>query len=370
MFQRWLLLALLLASTARADLPVETTGGVAVLPARLGPHWAWAADVVQRRIALVDLESGRTLGVIDGGFGVPSGLFPSQRREIYLPETHYSRGSRGERTDVVTIYDAASLAAVAEVRIPPGRAINALSSVNAALSDDERFAMLCADGALLTVSLDPAGHEAGRQRSQPFFDPIQDPVTEKAVRHGDSWLFVSFEGLVLPVDVSGPTPSFGERWSLLDSTDRKDGWRIGGQQHLALHEPTGRLYSLVHQGGPDTHKQSGTELWVYDLAARRRVQRIPLRSPGFTYLGVPIGPDWIWPFNRIQDWLVAYLPELGVGSVAVTQDDRPLLVTGSNFSGSLAIYDGLSGDFLRRVFPGNMTTLGLQTPWTGAETKP
>ena len=139
MFQRWFLCAVLLASTARADLPVETTGGVEVLPARLGPHWAWAADVVLRRTSLVDLESGRTLGVIDGGFGVPEGLFPSQRREIYLPETYYSRGSRGERTDVVTIYDAVTLLPVAEVKIPPKRAINALSSANAALSDDERF---------------------------------------------------------------------------------------------------------------------------------------------------------------------------------------------------------------------------------------
>jgi methylamine dehydrogenase heavy chain len=230
--------------------------------------------------------------------------------------------------------------------------------------------MLCADGALLTVTLDASGREAGRWRSQPFFDPVRDPVTEKAVRHGDHWLFVSFEGLVHPVDVSGETPRSGERWSLLDSADRADGWRIGGQQHLALHGPTGRLYCLVHQGGPDTHKDPGTELWVYDVASRRRLQRITLRSPGFTYLGVPIGLDWPWPLSRIPDWMIAFVPELGVGSVAVTQDDRPLLVTGSNFSGSLAVYDGLSGEFLRRVAPGNMTTLGLQTPWTGAEPAP
>jgi methylamine dehydrogenase heavy chain len=191
-------------------------------------------------------------------------------------------------------------------------------------------------------------------------------VTEKAVRHGDQWLFVSFEGLVHPVDVSGPRPRFGERWSLFTTADLADDWRIGGQQHLALHEPTGRLYALVHQGGADTHKQAGTQLWVYDLATRRCIQRIPLRSPGFTYLGVPIGLAWPWPLSRIPDWLTAWVPELGVGLVAVTQDDRPLLVTGSNFSGSLAVYDALSGEFLRRVAPGNMTTLALQTPWTGA----
>jgi len=101
---------------------------------------------------------------------------------------------------------------------------------------------------------------------------------------------------------------------------------------------------------------------------RRRVQRIELRGPGFTYLGVPIGLDWPWPFSRIPDWLIRYAPELGVGAVAVTQDAQPLLVTGSNFSGSLAIYDALSGEFLRRVAPGNMTTLGIQTPFGGAET--
>ncbi len=201
----------------------------------------------------------------------------------------------------------------------------------------------------------------------PFFDPQKDPVTEKAVRFGDSWLFVSFEGLVHPVDLSGPEASFGERWSLFDSADRNAGWRIGGQQHLALHQATGRLYSLVHQGGLDTHKQAGTQLWVYDVATRKRVQTIALRGPGFTYLGVPVGLDWPWPLSRIPDVLVRYVPELAVGAVAVTQDAQPLLVTGSNFSGALAIYDALSGEFLRRIAPGNMTTLGLQTPWTGAE---
>jgi methylamine dehydrogenase heavy chain len=405
----WLLCAALLAAPAHADLPVETTGQVERLPEPLGPHWAWASDPVLRRTALVDLESGRTLGMLDGGFGVTSGLFPTRRREIYLPETHYSRGSRGERTDVVTIYDAVSLFPIGEVKIPARRAFNSLIAANAALSDDERFvavfnytpatslsivdverrrfageiatpgcslayaagprrfAMLCADGAFLTVTLDAAGREAGRRRSEPFFDPAADPVTEKAVRLGETWLFVSFEGLVHPVDVSGPEPRLGERWSLLDSADRKDGWRVGGHQHLAVHGPTGRLYSLVHQGGPDTHKQAGTELWVYDVAERRRVQRIGLRGPGFTYLGVPVGFDLPWPLSRIPDWLVRFEPALGIGVVAVTQDADPLLVTGSNFSGALAIYDALSGDFLRRVAPGNMTTIGLQTPWTGAE---
>ena len=50
-------------------------------------------------------------------------------------------------------------------------------------------------------------------------------------------------------------------------------------QHLALHAGTGRLYSLMHVGGEYTHKDPGTEVWVYDLAGKRRVQRIALKDP-------------------------------------------------------------------------------------------
>src|SRR5205807_411975 len=66
-----------------------------------------------------------------------------------------------------------------------------------------RFLMLCANGAALSVMLDDEGGEARLERSEPFFDPQKDPVTEKAVRRGNEWLFVSFEGVVHPVDVSG-----------------------------------------------------------------------------------------------------------------------------------------------------------------------
>jgi methylamine dehydrogenase heavy chain len=229
-----------------------------------------------------------------------------------------------------------------------------------------RFVLLCPDGSLLSLTLDDAGREVAKLRSQPFFDPEADPVTEKAVRLGDQWLFVSFEGRVHPVDVSGPEPRFGEVWSLLDDVDRADSWRIGGSQHLAVHQSSGRLYSLVHQGGPDTHKDPGTELWVYDVAKRERLQRIELRSTGFTYLGVPIefGAGWPWPLSRLHGWLLdTFLAGIGVESVEVTQDAAPLLVTASVFSGGLAVYDGLSGEFLRRVYSGNMTSMALQAPF-------
>lgn len=401
-------LAVLATGSASAQLPIEEVGGVERLPRPRSPHWVWVSDALLARTALVDLDSGRMLGVLDGGWGLTAALFPRTRPEIYVPETHYSRGSRGERTDLITIYDAVSLAPNGEVILPPKRAFNPLPSGNHALSDDDRFIavfnftpatslsivdierrrfvgeiptpgcslvyaggprrflMLCGDGAALIVTLDEEGRERSKLRTRRFFDPQQDPVSEKAARWRDRWIFVSFDGLVHEIVLSTPEPRFPQPWSLLDERDREGSWRIGGAQHLAIHEASGRLYSLVHQGDRDTHKDAGTELWVYDLESHERLQRIELKSPGFTFMGISMefGQGWIWPFNRLYDWLAdATVSRVGVGEIAVTQDEAPLLVTGANFTGSLAIYDALSGEFRKRVVTGNMTTLILQAPW-------
>jgi hypothetical protein len=124
----------------------------------------------------------------------------------------------------------------------------------------------------------------------------------------------------------------------------------------------------MHRGGEDTHKEPGSEVWVYDLATHERIDRITLRHPGLSFLSetVEFGRSWIWPFNRFWDLLLDNaVPNPGSNLVQVTQDSAPLLVTGSQIGGSIAVYDGLSGEFLRRVSSGNLTTHGLQAPFTG-----
>jgi len=400
------LVALVLAVPARADVAPEPIGRVESLPAP-GPHWVWASDGVSRRIALVDLDTGEMRGVVDGGWGITTGLFSADGR-TWIPETHYSRGSRGQRTDVVTAYGARSLAPEREIPIPAKRAINVLPVGNAALSDDDRFLavfnqtpatslsvvdlergsfageietpgcalvygagprrflMLCGDGAALWVEIDDQGNAIRKRRSEPFFDPEADPIMEKAVRRGATWYFPSFEGRVYEVDVSGPVPAFAEPWSLASDRERDQGWRIGGRQPLAVHRASGRLFTLMHQGGPDSHKDPGREAWVFDLATRERTDTIELHNPGLTYLGVSMefGQDWIWPFSRVYDVLLSLTP-LGVASLTVTQDDAPLLVTASEFSGSIGVYDADRGDFRGRVITGNLTNLVLQAPYGG-----
>lgn len=395
-------------ATARAEVPTEQPGSVVTLAAPARPHWVVVSDFVLQRSAFLDLDDGAFLGMVSTGYGVQEAAFPRGQAEFYLPETYFSRGTRGERSDVVSIYDTATLAPLAEIAIPPKRATNTLSMGNVALSDDERFLaifnmtpatslsivdvqarrfvgevaapgcglvysggprdflMLCADGALLRIALDEAGRPAQRERSAAFFDPNQDPVTEKAVRLGDRWIFVSFAGQVHEVDVGSGAPRFETPWSLVDATERKQGWRSGGNQHLAVHEPTDRLYALMHQGGPGTHKDPGTELWVFDRASRRRLLRIPLRHPGIEILGesLEFGRDWVPPFDGFYDWLLDYVvPNPGIDRLAVTQDAHPLVVTSSERGGSLGVYDGLSGEFLRRIGSGNLSPSGLAAPF-------
>ncbi len=407
-----LLTLLLVAITpvVRADLELEATGQVESVPQPPAAHWAWAGDPVLGRSALVDLDSGAILGSVGATGGIPALLLPRTRPEVYTVQTHHARGDHGERTDVLVFYDARRLLPIAEVVMPPKRAILAFDTGTAALSDDERFAavfnltpatslsivdvqerrlageistpgcslvypagpqrfaMLCGNGALLLLDLDADGNVLDRERSAPFFDPEADPVTEKAVRWGATWLFVSFEGYVHPVDLSGAAPRFGERWSLLSDADREASWRVGGSKHLAVHQATGRLYSIMHQGGPDTHKDAGTEIWVYDLAARRRVQRIEAAGPGPVLLGRPLDTrNWIWPFDRLASWLLAG-PPTPVDEVQVTQDAEPLLVTSAAGPFGLVVHDARSGAFLRRVTTGNMANLGLLVPdgWAGS----
>lgn len=399
--------ALLLVAAAQAEVPIEVPGRVEVLGSP-SPHWALVADLVMQRNALVDLDSGEFLGLISTGYNSLTAVAPREGGTLYVPETFYSRGTRGDRTDVVTVYDVRELAPLAEVEIPPKRAINILPTGNATISDDGRFVLVfnlnpgtsvsvvdtrsrtftaevalpgcglvfaagarrffsvCGDGSLLVVDLDEAGQPRDVERTPRLFDPEADPVTEKAVRSGDQWLFVSFGGVVHPVDVSGEEIRFGETWSLLSDADREDSWRVGGTQHLAVHPSSGRLFSLVHQGGVDTHKQPGNELWVYDLATRERVQRIELVHQGIALLSESFvfGQDWIWPFNGLYDWLLGMLP-VEISCVMVTRDESPLLVTGSRIGGSLAVYDARSGEFLRRVSSGNLTVERLDAPWDG-----
>ncbi len=388
MFARCLIVALLVVATAAAeDVPPDDVGRSLTLPERTD-HWVWLDEPLFRHAMLFDGDSGEVLGTVDQ-LGSLTGRHPHvsrQRGETYVMETFYARGHRGERRDFITIYDSRTLQVIGEVEIPPRTADVGHGLWLGAVLDDERFfvvfnqepansvsvvdlesrrfvgeittagcalvypagprrfGMLCGNGTALLVELDEEGREKRQATSEPFFDVVTDPVTEKGVRDGDRWLFASFEGYLHAVDFSGDTPKPEAPWSLFTDAQRADDWRVGGLQHIALHRPTGRLFSVVHQGGKGTHKDAGSEIWVYDLKRRERIQVIEPPSLLGVFLRRITGID---PDSWSAWLLETLIPSPGAHSVVVTRDEKPLLFVRHRETGAAGVFDARSGEFLR-----------------------
>jgi methylamine dehydrogenase heavy chain len=373
-----ILMALMLViSSAAAELPVEEISTTKI-PLKPEPHWVWVSDVVVDHLEagkafLVDGDSGDFLGMLSTGVLFMALSLPRDYSEIYSAETYYSRGTRGERSDIITVYDPTTLLPTDEIAIPNKRGTNFSTVLNTQLTDDDRFMLvynftpaqtvsvvdvkqrqflgeietagcalvyasgkrqffsLCGDGALLSVNLGDDGKVKKKYRSKPFFDPNKDPIQEDGVRVGNEWIFVSYNNNVYTVDVSAKKPRFPSHWSLLSESERAEGWQTGGLQLLAAHTAQRRIYVAMHQGGLHSQDNPGTEIWVYDLDSHKRVQRIVTRHP--------------------------------VTSIHVSSDDKPLLFTLFAERPQLDVYDAHSGVFLRSVKELGSTPSVLQTPW-------
>jgi methylamine dehydrogenase heavy chain len=336
-----------------AELPTAEEHPTATLP-EASPHWVYILEpvfphLITTKVWIVDGDSLGIVGMINGGYTANLGL--ADGSELYMAETFWSRGSRGDRTDVVTTFDGRTLDPEDEVVLPQGRFLVVPKKYDGALSTDgrymlsfnmdpatsvsvvdvqnqsyltdietpgcalifpsapRRFSMICADGSMLTVTFEESG-EAQMTRSEPFFDAQNDPVFEHpgfSTKDGQAY-FVSYRGMVYPVDLSGDEPQFGEAWSLL-AEDEKGHWWPGGWQVAAYHPGSNRLFVNMHEGAMWTHKHAGEEVWVFDLDSKERLQRIPT--------------------------------EHGAFSSIVTQDEQPLLFTLSETQ-TLSVFDGTS----------------------------
>lgn len=323
---RWALYAALAASAglARADLPVEELKGGTRLPPAT-QHRLYVMDavfnhLVDSRVNIYDGDTMKFLGLVPTSFNGHMTV-SADGKDIYVMTTYYERLNRGKRTDVVEAWDAETLTPKFEVPIPQKRAQalnyrnylrqstdgglllvqNATPASSVTVVDlktrqfaDEvtaaagcwsiivlpsrprSFASICGDGALLTVDLDQAGKPMGQQRSQPMFEPEKDPIFTHTENLGNTFYFVSYNGNVYSADFSGKDAVFGKPWSLLDASGKDQGWRPGGYNLLAVNQASKRLYVGMHPNGAEgSHKTPAAEIWVYDLATRKRVARVP-----------------------------------------------------------------------------------------------
>lgn len=351
-------LAALVAAPVAAQVPEGATLGTQeahptrTLP-EASPHWVYIMEpvfpyLVSSKVWILDGDTLEYKGMASAGY-VATMALAKDNSAFYVAETYWSRGARGDRTDVVTTYDAKTLNVAGEVVLPKGRFLVVPKKYNLRLSDDGHYlysfnmdpafglslidikankylgeietggcslayptgnntvASLCPDGSFAHITIDGAG-QASIEDGQPFFDSETDPVFEHAAtsRSAKKAFFVSYEGWVYPVAMDGK-PVVGQRWKLQGQGE--DGWRPGGWELAAYHAATDRLFVLMHEGGPWTHKQAGAEVWVYEAASGKRLQRVPL--------------------------------EHHAASLAVTGDDQPLMFALTE-TASLQVFDATS----------------------------
>lgn len=371
---------LLLSPACAADSrhQEDATGRIERLSAP-APHWVWVYDAAlssmpDGRALLLDGDTGRALGMLSTGYSWVGLVHPRPGRdEFYSAETYYSRHTRGTRTDIVSIYDAATLSVSAEVPLPPKRASTIPRLNDSALTDDGRFMAvfnltpatslsivdvqqrrfvgevnipgcslvfpagprtlfsLCFNGGALVTELKEDGTLARQYRVDGIFDAEGDFIADNGARHGTTWYFPSLHGNLYTLDFADGTLKARAPWPLLTDQEAAAGWRMSGFQGVAVHAGRNELYFLVHRGAPDTYKDFGTETWVYDLARRAKVRTIALRHPA--------------------------------ASIAVSADAAPVFAALSMDSAELHLHDAASGAHLRTLTEVGVTPALVQFPW-------
>ncbi len=348
---------------ALAQMPPNEQVTVLQLPAA-SPHWVatmtpLAGSIMMTPIVLIDGDTQQVLGNLSGGLAAMFAASPDHKY-FYMADTFYSRGTQGDRTDVLTIYDATHLSRIGEIPItskrqlaladpssmgvtPDGRFVLMLNltpatSVTAVDLEGKKvageiqtpgcseililgkreFASVCADGSMLTTDFDDSAKATAQKRTaKPFFDVEKDPVFQLPAIIDKKAYFVSYHGVVYPMDLGSSPAQPADTWSLLSDKEKKEGWRPGGRQPVAGYAPGHLIFVLMHQGGEWTQKVGGPEVWVYDVNEHKRVSRIPL-------------------------------PLLS-NAILVSQDDNPLLFALVTSDSKLQVLSALKGRYLGTV---------------------
>ncbi len=356
---------------ARAQLPPDEMISKSLPEA--ASNWVFVLDAgfPSSSIAKLDIVDGTTrkvLGQLSGGYLSNFDISPDHR-EFYMIDTYYSRGWRGTRTDVVSIFDAKSLNFQAEVEIPAKRImivpkrdttavtpdgrfmlvanmtpatsvsvvdlkarkfageIDTPGCVQALAPGNRQFSSMCADGSILTVQLDEAGAAKDKKQGKPFFDPNKDQIFDQPAVAGTTAYFDSYHGAIHVLDLSGAEAAPAPEWSIY-ADDAEKSWRPGGWQTIAINEKRGMLFLLMHQGGEWTHKQWGTEVWVYDAAKKPRLSRIKLKTPGYSIFASSGGSPVLYVLSLLKSQMEEYDASSGKYLGVVEQLGTPYLVSG------------------------------------------
>jgi methylamine dehydrogenase heavy chain len=332
-------------------------------------HWEHGA-------VIYDGDSGKIQGQVP--MAHDSGMRASQNdSKFYVAETMWTRGNRGVRQDLLSIYDGKTLNLLKEIELP-GRLI-----VDSKLQDlelnaagtrayvynmspassvvwvdltkqmiggsvetpgcalifpwgESGFSSLCSDGSMATVSI--SGETPPTiTHTKPFFDAANDPIFDNSIadRATGRAVFLSYTGLIYSASL-GVTPTIEKPWSLQVAAGQKApgtgieelAWRPGGVQPIAWHKDSDRLFILMHPGNYWSHRDGGTEIWVLNRSTHALITRFP----------VLLKPESTAADPRSTT----------VRGIAVSQREHPQIYL-MNSSGGVTIMDADTGAVLRKI---------------------
>ncbi|MBU2979606.1 amine dehydrogenase large subunit [Alteromonas sp. C1M14] len=353
-----------------AELKPEPIPSVATLPATYPDSWIFAHDVnfnsmIAGKVAIIDVaaDAKEFKGFIDASM-MANFVESKVKPRLYVAESFFSRGTTGTRTDVISIYDKATLKRIKEVVLPKNNRAQIVASkhmlklvdndkyllilaftpatsvivmdtdTGELLSElpiagcnlvypagDKGFASLCGNGGMKAVAFDESGQETERYDIPPFFSVEDDPLFDKPAFIGSTAYFLSYKSQVQPIDLATSKPKILPTWSLVSDEEAAENWRPGGWQ-FATSDGAQKLYVVMHKDGYNgSHKFGGEEVWVFDTQSQQRIQRIALKKNAF--------------------------------SIEVTRSATPLLVV-TNTEMGLDIYT-TDGDYQRFISVGDST---------------
>lgn len=354
------------AKAFAAPLAEEPIPAVGKLPAQWPAGWVLVHDfhfgsILDGRVMLVDTGAAQrpVRGMVRAA-QFANMLVSPRRGEVLTSETFYSRLTRGERTDVVTIWDMATLQPKGEIVMPGGKRQQSVTypqlfqftnaekwalvanftpaqSVSVLDLDARKiiaeidlpgcaqiyptgergFSSFCADGSLLSVKLGADGQAVSSRTVENIHDIDNQPMFGTPAWQGRTAWFVSYRGRIQGFDFSGEVGrALPGAFDLGTAEGAAPEWRPGGWQVIAA-DGAGRLYVLMSPNGREgSHKDGGTEVWVADPATRARVARIPLRGLA--------------------------------SAIGLTREARPQLVV-ARADGVIDVHDAASGAFVRSL---------------------
>lgn len=302
-------------------LPFEGIGKIETLEGKYESDWFFAHDanfnsLTAGKVMLIDAGGSEMdyRGAIDAG-QFASFVQAPVRGELYVAETYYSRGTKGTRTDIVTIYDRDSFKKVDEVVLPKNnramqvpqkaalqltgngkfllvytftpatgvavidldsrRIVNEIDTSGCILAypaGQQGFASMCGNGTMASFMLDSRGEIASRFESAAFNDIDANPLFTMSTRVGDTVYYPTFEGHLQGVVLGDAAPKPLATWHFAEGTDRKpSGWQ------MITGDKQGRVYVLMRANAkPGDHKSGGSEVWVLDPVKREILRKIEL----------------------------------------------------------------------------------------------